>query len=194
MATPTPPPPSSTSPTGPQPFLFPPEYSFPPFFTLQTNLTTQHAQLTKWASLVLSYCRHHRIFKLSLSGTGTTTSSPSITSPTPTTEVDTTALFHNARLNRRLALSDIRAVINFLRKDGRAEYITSGGSSSSGAEDGAGGDLVWIYWRTPEEWAALVEGWVDGTGQKGSVLTVYELVEGDGTRGTGEFVFPFAPS
>jgi ESCRT-II complex subunit VPS25 len=49
--------------------------------------------------------------------------------------------------------------------------------------------MVWIYWRTPEEWASLVEGWVDATGQKGSVLTVYELVEGDGSRGAGEFFF-----
>jgi ESCRT-II complex subunit VPS25 len=39
-----------------------------------------------------------------------------------------------------------------------------------------------------------VEGWVESTGQKGSVLTLYELIEGDGTRGTGEFLtnIPFA--
>lgn len=44
--------------------------------------------------------------------------------------------------------------------------------------------MAWIYWRSPEEWAQLIEGWVDETAQKGSVLTLYELVEGDGTLGT----------
>ncbi len=32
-----------------------------------------------------------------------------------------------------------------------------------------------------------MESWVEETAQKGSVLTLYELTEGDGTRGTGEF-------
>ncbi|KAG7286152.1 hypothetical protein NEMBOFW57_008456 [Staphylotrichum longicolle] len=99
--------------------------------------------------------------------------------------LDTTELFHNKRINRRLALPDIRAVIDFLRKDGRAEYVSPPSSSSTANSSSAegGGDIAWIYWRTPEEWAALVEEWVDATGQKGSVLTVYELVEGDGTVG-----------
>lgn len=164
----------TTPTTTPPPFSFPREYSFPAFFTRQTNLNTLHAQLVKWSALVLAYCRHHRIFKLPLS---------------PDSPTDD-ALFHNARLNRRLALADIREVIAFLRKDGRAEYVSSSSSSSGGGEDGGsggGGDVVWIYWRTPEEWAALIEGWVDATGQKGQVLTLYELVEGEGTIGTGEF-------
>ncbi|KAK4111300.1 vacuolar protein-sorting-associated protein 25 [Canariomyces notabilis] len=174
--TPTPPPPTSSSST--TSFPFPREYSFPPFFTRQTNLTTHHAQLVKWAALVVAYCRHYRIFKLALSGTGTvaTNTTTSITTTAggdqQQQQRDTTELFHNRRINRRLSLADIREVIDFLRKDGRAEYV-----------NGGGGDLVWIYWRTPEEWAALVEAWVEATGQRGSVMTLYELVEGDATLG-----------
>lgn len=90
-----------------------------------------------------------------------------------------------------------------MRKDGRAEYLqpgdagAGGGGSSNGdassiaastAAAGAGaGDVVLIYWRKPQEWAALIEAYVDETAQKGSVLTVYELTEGENTRGTGEF-------
>jgi len=92
-----------------------------------------------------------------------------------------TDLFYNRRLNRRLSLADAREVIDFLRRSGRAEYV---GDDTGG---GGGGDVVWIYWRTPEEWAALVEGWVEETAQKGSVLTLYELTEGNGTSGTGGF-------
>ncbi|KAH6618049.1 ESCRT-II complex subunit-domain-containing protein [Chaetomium sp. MPI-SDFR-AT-0129] len=197
---------SSTSTPSSSSFVFPLDYAFPPFFTRQTNLTTRHAQLTKWAALVLSYCHHYRLFKISLSGNpitatsdpGTTTNTTNQTTSASASggERDTTELFYNRTLNRRLSPADIRDVIAFLRKDGRAEYVLSptGGSGVDGDVGGwggggegagpEGGDIVWVYWRTPEEWASLVEGWVDSTGQKGGVLTVYELVEGDGTRGT----------
>ncbi len=178
------------------PFPFPREYFFPPFFTRQTNLTTHHAQLTKWAALVLSYCRHHRIFKLPLSA--------SISSSDPPQSQSQIAedLFHNRKLNRRLSLADAREVVEFLRRDGRAEYVsfssgsggllTKDGITGGGSGSGGTGDVVWIYWRTPEEWAALVEGWVEETGQKGSVLTLYELTEGDATRGTGKSYLPLS--
>lgn len=173
----------ATSIPTPAPFTFPREYFFPAFFTRQTNLTTLHAQLVKWSTLVLSYCRYHRIFKLSLSQTSPTTTATATTTATTTnaTHLDTEELFHNRRLGRRLAPADVREVVEFMRKDGRAEWVGGEGGAARGA-----GDVVWVYWRTPEEWAALIEGWVDETAQKGTVLTLYELTEGEGTRGTGE--------
>lgn len=178
---------SSTAPA-PAPFEFPREYYFPPFFTRQTNLNTHHAQLVKWSTLVLAYCQHHRIFKLPLSPTSSSSTSNSTAATTTPAAANASAedIFFNRRLNRRLALADVREVIDFMRKDGRAEYVGGDGGGSSAAA-GAGGDVVWVYWRTPEEWAALVEGWVDETAQKGTVLTLYELTEGEGTRGTGKF-------
>jgi ESCRT-II complex subunit VPS25 len=160
------------------PFEFPREYFFPPFFTRQTNLTTHHAQLVKWSSLILAYCRHNRIFKLSLSGSSSQAAGGVGSSSGGGANVDTAELFHNKKIERRLSVADIREVVDFMRKDGRAEYV---GGSGAGA-----GDVVWVYWRTPEEWAALVEAWVEETAQKGSVLTLYELTESDGTRGTGK--------
>ncbi|KAI0434237.1 ESCRT-II complex subunit-domain-containing protein [Xylaria sp. FL1042] len=183
-------PPSNNSNNG---FQFPREYHFPPFFTRQPNLSTRHSQYSKWASLVLSYCAHHRLFKLSL------------TSP------HAEDLFHNRRLDRRLSLADAREVLEFMRRDGRVEFVAPGGSGnnssgsmnlssrglgsiggiggiggddSEGGGGGGGGDVVWVYWRTPEEWAALVEAWVDETAQKGTVLTLYELSQGEDTIGT----------
>lgn len=61
----------------------------------------------------------------------------------------------------------------------RAEFISSSKKKSNSEEEGA---KVWIYWRRPEEWAAALEEWVDRTGQKGTVLTLYEIVEGDASR------------
>jgi ESCRT-II complex subunit VPS25 len=136
-------------------FTFPREYNFPPFFTRQTNLTTHHAQLAKWSALVLAYARHHRLFRLALSSAA---------------ESD---LFCNRRLDRRLSPTDIRDLLDFMRRDGRAESVP-----------GAGPDVVYLYWRRPAEWAALIEAFVEDTAQKGSVLTIYELTHSDGTRGT----------
>jgi ESCRT-II complex subunit VPS25 len=159
-------------------FPFPREYFFPAFFTRQTNLTIHHAQLTKWSSLVLAYARHHRLFRLTLSAAADSD------------------LFFNRALDRRLAPPDIREVVDFMRKDGGAEYLRAGSGSSNGGGDAsassaaaaaASGDVVLLYWRKPQEWAALVETFVDETAQKGSVLTVYELTEGENTRGTGTF-------
>jgi ESCRT-II complex subunit VPS25 len=172
-------------------FAFPREYSFPPFFTRQTNLTTLHVQLTKWSALVLSYCAHYRIFKLSVSEAAGTTASTSTSASTAQTQdqshADVEELFHNRRLNKRLSLADIREVIDFMRKDGRAEYVSSSNKVGGSGAAAGGPDVVWIYWRTPGEWADLVERWVEETAQKGTVLTLYELTQGEGARGTGEF-------
>ena len=48
------------------------------------------------------------------------------------------------------------------------------------AEEGDGS--AWIYWRKPEEWAQVLEEWVERTGQRGSVITLYEIAESDATR------------
>lgn len=64
----------------------------------------------------------------------------------------------------------------------RAEFIGSGTGKkkSTSATDDDGG-RYWIFWRRPEEWSAVIEEWVERTGQKGTVLTLYEIVEGDGS-------------
>ncbi|KAI0594133.1 ESCRT-II complex, vps25 subunit [Biscogniauxia sp. FL1348] len=195
------PPEPSTTPTTPTPppFEFPREYHFPPFFTRQTNLITRHSQLEKWSALILAYCRHHRIYKLSLS--------LSVAGGGGSGGEEHEALFHNRRLNRRLGAADAREIVDFMRKEGRAEYVNNnnnssggglggivGGMTGVGGEDGGGGggsgsgsgagDVVWVYWKTPEEWAGLIEAWVEETAQKNTVLTLYELTEGEDTRGT----------
>ncbi|PHH76398.1 hypothetical protein CDD80_1552 [Ophiocordyceps camponoti-rufipedis] len=143
----------------PPPFPFPREYHFPAFFTRQTNLTTHHAQLVKWSALVLAYARHHRLFRLHLSAAA---------------ETD---LFFNRRLDRRLAPADIRDVVDFMRRDGRADYLDAAAAAPAS-------DVVLLYWRSLEEWADLVEAYVEASAQRGAVLTLYELTDGEATRGT----------
>jgi len=159
----------SASPTRQQPstpkaaFSFPPHYAFPPFFTLQPVASTRASQLLSWSSLIQSYCRHHRIFSLSL------------------VDALSTPLFTNATLGRSLSLRDAKAVLGWMASpEGghRAEWIPTSGHRKLKGEEGEGG-RAWIYWRRPEEWATVLEAWVEKTGQRGTVLTLYEIVEGD---------------
>ncbi|KAF1943243.1 ESCRT-II complex, vps25 subunit, partial [Clathrospora elynae] len=153
-------------------FNFIPQYFFPPFFTLQPIATTRSSQLSSWSTLIQAYCRHHRIFTLSL------------------IDALNTPLFNNAKLRRGLSLRDAKAVLMWMASPeggNRAEFIpTTTSAKKSGKTGGVGeegeGGKAWIYWRRPEEWAAALEEWVERTGQKGTVLTLYEIVEGDASR------------
>jgi len=132
-------PPSAPSSSNETTFTFPTFYFFPPFFTRQPNSSTHHAQLQKWSSLIQSYCRYYRIFKLSL-----------------TDSLDSD-LFHNKKIGKRLAREDAREVVEFMRREGRAEWIGEGGSKGKGV--GEGGEF-WVWWRNVEEWASLIAEWV----------------------------------
>lgn len=141
---------------GVQPFKFPKIHrEFPPFFSLQITTSTRQNQLESWSRLIQRYCRHHKIFQLSV------------------VDYQNTELFKNAKLNKTLYSDDIKKVIDFMvSPDGqqRAEWVTPARASA------------WIWWRRPEEWASSIASWVEETGQKASVLTLYEIVEGDATE------------
>jgi len=130
-------PPSKAASNTSKPFLFPSSYSFPPFFTRQPNTSTHHAQLQKWSSLIQAYCRHHRLFKHSL-----------------TDSLDS-ELFYNKRIGKRLGREDAREVVEFMRREGRAEWVGDG----KGKGTGEGGEF-WVWWRNVEEWAGLIAEWV----------------------------------
>ncbi|KAF2189690.1 ESCRT-II complex, vps25 subunit [Zopfia rhizophila CBS 207.26] len=162
--------PSQAPPTQAQPsdFQFPPHYSFPPFFTLQPVLSTRTSQLTSWSTLIQSYCRHNSFFTLSL------------------IDALDTPLFHNRTLSRRLSLRDAKSVIDWMASPeggNRAEWIVAPSSKKKVGVEGEGeGGRFYVYWRRPEEWAGVIEEWVDRTGQKGTVLTLYEITESDATK------------
>ncbi|CAI7665289.1 unnamed protein product [Penicillium pancosmium] len=147
------------------PFPFPPTYNFPPFFTPQPNSNTRLSQLEKWSSLIQAWCRHHRQYRLSL------------------VDAIDTPLFHNVQLRKRLDLAAARDVLDWMTK---SEEEGGGGRRAEWLDASTGGNAVpksvaYVWWRRPEEWADVVADWVENTGQRGAVLTVYELVQGEAT-------------
>ena len=46
-------------------------------------------------------------------------------------------------------------------------------------------EACWVYWRRPEEWATVLAEWVEETGQRNTVLTLYELTQSEATADQG---------
>lgn len=155
--------------TGNETFKYPPHHAFPPFYTLQPNHTTRASQLASWSSLLTAYCAHHTLYRL-----------------TPTASI-----FTNTRLSRTLAPDDAREVLSYMVSRGRAEWIasspaTTGGTFSRRAAHDKDKERqtqqeAWIWYRLPSQWANLIATWVEETGQRNTVLTFYELFEGEVT-------------
>ncbi|OJJ05699.1 hypothetical protein ASPVEDRAFT_138473 [Aspergillus versicolor CBS 583.65] len=140
-------------------FAFPYYYSFPPFFSLQPNASTRVVQFQRWSKLIQFWCRQHNTYKLNLA------------------EAVESELFRNAQISKRLSLSDVRTVLDWMCK-GDEE---GGGGRRAEWVDGPNKTTAWIWWKRPEEWAGIIADWVENTGQKNVVLTVYELIQGEAT-------------
>lgn len=153
----------------------PPHTSFPPFYTLQPNLATRAAQLHKWSTLFLSHARAYRSFSLSTSSD----------------------LFTNSAISRSLPLDERREVLAFMVSKGVAAWTsnpTPTSASNAGSTDTASVyrrqmaaapdsvDTVYLWHSSPAEHGAALLAWADSIGKKNTVLTLWEVLEGNETR------------
>lgn len=58
-----------------------------------------------------------------------------------------------------------------------------GAKTETAAPSVQGAEEVFVLWRSLDEWAGLMLDWVEVTGQRGAVLTVFEMTEGEQSRG-----------
>ncbi|RUS19644.1 vacuolar protein sorting 25 [Endogone sp. FLAS-F59071] len=134
--------PGYTTKTG---FTFPSIHNFPPFFTAQPTLSTWEDQSSLWATVILAYYKHHRLYKLELNEAVSGGSE----------------LFANPRIKRS------------------AEWDTAGATGKQPQKT-----QCFIHWRKPEEWANYISSWASDNGMNNSILTLYELANGDSSEGT----------
>ena len=161
-------------------FVFPKAHEFPPMFTLQPNMTTRAAQLDRWSDMVRAYCAHHRLFRLATRAADAS-GAATATATAPAALAHAEALFHNARINRRLNAAGVRAVMAHMVSQGSAEAAAA---AAPGSDDADGPDVFFVWWRAPEDWAILVQEWVDAAGLAGSVVTLHEMTDGDAALGS----------
>lgn len=144
---------------------------------MQPNADTRRKQLDAWCSLILSYCKHHKIHELDVA------------------EVSSSELFHNQSIQSKieftnwvlkclnfmnfkfsLILSSVFSLMNCVVYSELMSYF----ALSSGKLDPTNivqildalvkqGHVEWhdprkksclIMWRTPEEWGKLIFEWV----------------------------------
>ncbi|KAI5103129.1 vacuolar protein-sorting-associated protein 25, partial [Silurus meridionalis] len=122
------------------------------FLRLQPNAETRQKQLAAWCSLVLSYCRHRKLYTVDV------------------LEVQESPMFNNKKIERKLSVEAIQVVFEELRKKGNLEWMDKNKARSL------------IMWRRPEEWGKLIYQWVSKNGMVNSVFTLYELSNGDDTE------------
>jgi len=132
-------------------FEFPWQYNFPPFFTLQPNLDTRQKQIDGWCALILDYHRQKKQYTLDVN------------------EAQSSDLFNNKSLNRKLALDNVILVLEELRKRGNVEWTDKTRKQCL------------VMWRTPEEWGKIMYQWANSNGMVNTVCTLYELINGDDT-------------
>ena len=135
-------------------FEWPWQYNFPPFFTIQPNLDTRAKQIEAWGSIILSYYKYNKLYRLDL------------------TEAQSHVLFNNPSINRKLSRDGILLVLEALEKTGHIEWDNPKEKKK-----------CYLMWRTPEEWSELVYDWVNANGMTDTVCTLFELHSGEDTVG-----------
>jgi ESCRT-II complex subunit VPS25 len=60
-------------------------------------------------------------------------------------------LFYNKTINRRLGRKELDEIMAYMRKEGTVENVTKGKEE---------GGVVWVWWRSVDEWSQLIENWV----------------------------------
>ncbi|CAE1331094.1 VPS25 [Acanthosepion pharaonis] len=132
-------------------FEWPWQYNFPPFFTIQPNIDTRKKQLEAWCFLIHDYCKHHKLYSLDV------------------TEIQSSDLFYNKKINRKLSSDSLLTVLDELKKKGHLEWADKSKRQFT------------IVWRTQEEWGKLIYKYVVYNGLTDTVCTLYELTEGEDT-------------
>lgn len=161
-------------------FRYPPIYAFPPFYTLQPNPVSRGQQLSQWRVLILDYCRYHRIFSLSpLPGTSEVAAKTEAADPHK-------SLFANRSIQRSLSPESIRQVLTDLVEHKQAAWEGQLMSKAKSASSGGANSKAFIYWKTPARWGDAIYDWVLQTGQNKSIMTLFELNQGELVEGQGE--------
>ncbi|XP_030756389.1 vacuolar protein-sorting-associated protein 25 [Sitophilus oryzae] len=125
------------------------QYNFPPFFTLQLNPETRAKQFQAWKNLILDYCKKGKLYIIDVR------------------ESSHIALFNNSNINRKLDQSVIISILSELQRTGHAAPVDK---SKQRWE---------IYWHTLDEWANMIYDCISSRGLQNSVLTLYELSQGE---------------
>ncbi|CAH1099540.1 unnamed protein product [Psylliodes chrysocephalus] len=125
------------------------QYNFPPFYTLQQHPETRSKQVAAWKSLILNYCEKTKNYTIDVRDT------------------NQCPLFNNSTINRKLEPDIIISILGELQRTGNAAPVDKAKNRWE------------IYWHTLEEWATIVYDFINERGMQNTVVTLYELTQGE---------------
>lgn len=145
----------------------------------QPNEKTWASQSRLWTELVLAYCRFHRVFRLELGDAA----------------IAASELWSNRSLDRacgdarraadrspgRVSPQLQREIVDLLVKAGGAAYDPPPSRSAPHPP------ACFVYWRRPDEWGEIMYADVVARGETNSIMTLFELQQGDATPADAEY-------
>uniref|UniRef100_A0A7S3GJ86 ESCRT-II complex subunit VPS25 n=1 Tax=Palpitomonas bilix TaxID=652834 RepID=A0A7S3GJ86_9EUKA len=133
------------------PFSFPAVHNFPPLYTIQPVEETRKEQMETWGEILVGYHGNKRVFQQTVA------------------EAAASPVFKNDKINRRLSVEEITQVIDALVEEGRARWMDETKTKFA------------VLWKSISDWADSIWQWVTSSGHTDSVMTFFELLEGDDT-------------
>ncbi|KYQ96781.1 vacuolar protein sorting 25 [Tieghemostelium lacteum] len=119
-----------------------------------------------WQDLILQYCRFYKKYELDLLECVKSNFN----------------LFYNEKINRRLSIESLKEIFDDIVVNGYAEWIDNNSNVKSSKGHNIDKSRVLIMWRKPEEWASQIYKWVIDNGQVNSILTIWEIQNGDDSK------------
>ncbi|GBP12344.1 Vacuolar protein-sorting-associated protein 25 [Eumeta japonica] len=118
---------------------------------IQPHTETKAKQLDAWQQLIVDYLKATKQSAIDIR------------------EIQSTPLFNNTSINRKLSQESILIILEDMAKKGKAAPVDKS-------------KMVWeIYWHSLDEWGNMLYSWACNNGMNNAVCTIFELREGDNT-------------
>ncbi|KAK8885576.1 Vacuolar protein-sorting-associated protein 25 [Tritrichomonas musculus] len=132
-------------------YKFPPIHDFPPFYTFQEDShEASRIQVSAWTDIIMKYKKSQKKDTLDLDK-----------------ELDSD-LFNNKAIKRKMSMDDAIKIVSIMVDSQNAEYI-----------DPSNKKKVKLITRKPGEWAEIIFRWATEKSLRNTVITFYEIAEGD---------------
>uniref|UniRef100_S4PLQ4 Vacuolar protein-sorting-associated protein 25 n=1 Tax=Pararge aegeria TaxID=116150 RepID=S4PLQ4_9NEOP len=133
--------------------VWPWQYNFPPFFTIQPHAETRAKQLEAWQQLIAIYLKSNKQSTIDIR------------------EASNSPLFNNTSINRKLSPESILTILEDMAKSGKAAPVDKSKN------------VWEIYWHSLDEWGNMIYNWANINGMNNTVCTLFELREGENSVG-----------
>lgn len=153
------------------PYKPPAIYNFPPFFTKQPNKRVHEIQLQSWSQLVAEYCEWYGIWVISKDGV-----------VGDGKRERRHEIFRNETIGRGLKQEFIEEIMEYMVSVDAAHWYNKDQMNNYPKRSEMKKEMAVVLWKSLLWWAEQVARFVQRTGNENSVMTMFELLQGELSR------------